>query len=257
MEFQPQELKSSILSLLKLQEIDGLLFKINEESTSPSGEFKSAENAFTSEQLSFRNAEKAFKEIDRERRGLELKHITLIEDLRKAETKRKEVRNTKEEFSANKEYEAFQRKLLEMEKLLKEKELLSQQRQQAMTDSKTRMDDATKKIDELKIVREARLSELGKERSQLVAQREAYISQVNSIIFSMYERVQKLRKGTGVAVVRGGICTGCHVGIPPQQRSKLQLMQSLITCSSCSRILCPEQLLTASAGSEPQHSTGA
>jgi uncharacterized protein len=248
-EFQPQELKASILALLKLQEIDGILFRINEESTSPPLDFKNTESAMLAEQNSYRNAEKAFKEIDRERRGLELKNITLVEDLRKSETKRKEVRNTKEEFSANKEYENFQRRLQEMEKFLKEKEIIAQQKQQLMNDSKSRMEEAAKKLDELKTSRQARLQELSTERTQLVAQREAYISQVNGVIFSMYERVQKLRKGSGVAIVKAGNCTGCFVAIPPQQRSRLQLMQSLMTCPSCSRILCPEQLLNES--SEP------
>ncbi len=244
MELPSQDLKDSIIALLKLQEIDGILFKLNEESSKPSPEFVQADQALQEAQRQVKTADKAFKDLDRERRGLELKHITFVEDLRKAETKRKEVRNTKEEFSANKEYENFQRKLQEIERLLKEKEIATKEKQDALNAALSKEAEAKKKLEELTSARNTRLESLGSERSDLVAKREAYISKAHPNLFSLYERVQKLRKGSGIAVVRGGICTGCHVSIPPQQKAKLQQMTSLITCSSCSRILCPEQILS-------------
>lgn len=247
MEFQPAELKNSILSLLKLQEIDGILFKLNEEVSKPSTEFTQTEAALLEAQKEYRIAEKNFKDFDRERRSLELRNITLQEDLRRAETKRKEVRNTKEEFSANKEYEGFQRKFQEADKSLKERQAQAQLRQEGLNASKAKFDEISKKLEELKAAAAARGADVAKERSDLVAKREAHIAHVHPTIFSMYERVQKTRRGTGVAVVRGGSCTGCFVAIPPQQKSKLLQLTALMTCPSCSRILFPEQLLSESS----------
>ncbi len=251
MDFQPDELKSSILSLLKLQEIDGILFKLNEEVSKPSAELTRTEAALQDSQKEFRSAEKNFKDFDRERRSLELRNITLQEDLRRAETKRKEVRNTKEEFSANKEYEGFQRKFQEADKSLKERHAQAILRQEGLNSFKTKFEEISKKLEDLKTAGTSRAAEVVKERSDLVAKREAYITHVHPTIFSMYERVQKTRRGTGVAVVRSGSCTGCFVAIPPQQKSKLLQLQSLMTCPSCSRILFPEQLLSEAEGLSP------
>jgi len=247
-DFQPEELKNSILSLLKLQEIDGILFKLNEEVSKPTSEFTQTEAALQEAQKEFRIAEKNFKDFDRERRSLELRNITLQEDLRRAETKRKEVRNTKEEFSANKEYEGFQRKFQDADRSLKERQAQAQLRQDGLNASKAKFDELAKKLEELKSAGATRTAVVSKERSDLVAKREAYIAHVNPTIFSMYERVQKTRRGTGVAVVRAGSCTGCFVAIPPQQKSKLLQLTSLMTCPSCSRILFPEQLLGDAEG---------
>lgn len=253
MDFQPEELKSSILSLLKLQEIDGMLFRLSEEVSKPSSERLKTEALLKETENDYRSAEKGFKDFDRERRSLELRNITLQEALRRAETKRKEVRNTKEEFAANKEYEGFQRKFQEADKSLKERQAQAQLRQDGVNSSKVKFDEISEKLEELKVVSTTRAAEVANERSDLVAKREAHISRVNPTIFSMYERVQKTRRGTGVAVVRGGSCTGCFVAIPPQQKSKLLQLQSLMTCPSCSRILFPEQLLgTDGDGSTPR-----
>lgn len=240
------QLKASIQALLKLQEIDGILFKINHEASVAPSDHQEAEKRTLDEQNRLRAIERVFRDLDRERRSLELRHITLLEDIKKAESKRREVRNTKEEFAANKEYENFQKKLQDVEKFLKEKEGLTQQKQEELQKTKAAFEEAQKILEEKKADRAKRLAELSAEKDQLSSKREAYISVVHSDIFSMYERVQKLRKGSGVALEKNGICTGCFVAIPPQQKAKLQQLQGLITCSSCSRILFPASQLEKS-----------
>ena len=105
------DLKQSILLLLKLQEIDEVLFKLGEEEQRPSPDFLTAKTQVEEADRNLRAADKAFREIERERRAYELRMITLREDLSKAEAKRRETRNTKEEFSASKDLENFQKKI--------------------------------------------------------------------------------------------------------------------------------------------------
>jgi len=241
LEFEHDELKQSILGLLKLQEIDGALFKLRAEVDSPDPAYTTAENKVLAAKKAHSVVERAFREIERERRALELRNITLQEDVKKAEVKRREVRNTKEDFSAGKEVENFQKRLIELKKLLQEKEVQAQERSAAVEEKKKALDEAEAGFASLKEAREKTLSESSQKTADLMKEREAHIANVNEMIFSMYERVQKLRKGSGVALVKAGICNGCFVAIPPQLQSELKKLKSLITCSSCSRILFPEE----------------
>lgn len=245
MDLSHEELKQSILSLLKLQEIDGGLFLLNEEFEKPSKEIVDLEKNVSEAQKQLRLVERSYRQIERERRSYELRLITLQEDLKKSETKRKEVRNTKEEFSASKETENFQKKLQDLKKLMDEKTAVLDEKK-AQVDEKTKTFEGLQaELNELTAAREARMGELAGQKEGLLKRRETHIGLVADQLFSMYERIQKLRRGSGVAVVKDGICTGCFVSLPPQLNQQLQKLESLITCSSCSRILFPESLLEA------------
>ncbi|TVQ79282.1 MAG: hypothetical protein EA369_04940 [Bradymonadales bacterium] len=243
MEFEPAELKESILSLIRLQEIDALLFQLREKEREPAPDFLAAEKKLNEAQRDLKLAEKSEREIERERRSLELRHITLQEDVKKAEVKRREVRNTKEDFSAGRELENFQKKLIEVKKMLEEKTLATEERSKLTAEKKAAVEECQKLFQEHQDQRQKELAESSNETARLMKEREGYISKVNESIFSMYERVQKLRRGSGVAIVRDSICHGCFVEIPPQTRGNLKKLNQLITCSSCSRILFPESEL--------------
>jgi predicted nucleic acid-binding Zn-ribbon protein len=243
-EFAQEELKNSILGLLKLQEIDGALFQLREQQTKPSESYAQAEKEFLQAQKELKAVEKVFRDIERERRSLELRHITLQEDVKKAEIKRREVRNTKEDFSAGKELENFQKKLIDLKKLLEEKQTKAAERSQELEEQNKRLAEIQTQFESVKAERDTQISKSSHEVASLMKDRDAHISKVNDFIFSMYERVQKLRRGSGVAIVKDGICHGCFVEIPPQTRSKLRKLNELMTCSSCSRILFPEEALT-------------
>gem|GEM_PF-4258253 len=256
MDISSDELKQSILSLLRLQEIDGILFKLNQETKLPPSDLKELQAKIGEAQKTLRLAERAFRGFDRERRALELRRITLQEDLRKAEVKRKEVRNTKEEFSASKEIENFQKKTADIAKQIAEKDQLVAEKQKVLDEKKKKFEDVQAQLKECEDARTARVAEINAEKEDLLKKRDSYISKVNEDIFSMYERVQKLRRGSGVAVVRDGICTGCFVAVPPQTNSFLQRMDKLITCSSCSRILAPSRLLDENPSENTEENEG-
>lgn len=239
MEIKPDVLKRSVESLLKLQDIDAQLFKLKSEVSSLPPELMQLQTKVSELDRAFKLADRQFKDIDRERRALELRMLTLNEDIKRAEGKRRELRNTKEEFSANKEVENFQRKLAEGKAALDEKTATTSQKSQLKDE---RQSELTKMDADLKAklaARDERLVGVKLEIEKLETQRDSFISQVDDVVFSLYERVQRIRKGSGLALLKDGICTGCFVTIPPQACLKLSRMNEIITCSSCSRILFP------------------
>jgi predicted nucleic acid-binding Zn-ribbon protein len=177
--------------------------------------------------------------LDRERRALELRTLTLQEDLKRAEVKRRDVRNTKEEFAANKEFEAFQKKVAEIAKTLEDRQKATQEKQQARDEKQKLVESLEADLKAADGKRAERIQEIHQQIKALEGKRHDFIGQVDEEVFSIYERVQKIRSGNGIAHVKGLMCSGCFVSIPPQLALMLDKMDSVITCPSCSRILYP------------------
>jgi len=243
-EISPEVLRKSVESLLKLQEIDAKLFQYRQESSVVPEEMVKAQSDLLEISKVVKSLDRGFKDVDRERRALELRSLTLAEDLKRAEAKRRDLRNTKEEFSANKEVDNFQKRVAETKKLLEEKTEISKQKTEARDAKQKENDELQTKVKQLEEARAKGLSDITSKIEELLKQRDQFISQVDDQVFSLYERVQKIRKGSGVALVKDSICTGCFVSLPPQTRMQLEKLTALITCPSCSRILFPQNELS-------------
>jgi predicted nucleic acid-binding Zn-ribbon protein len=238
-EIKPDVFKRSVESLLKLQDIDAQLFKFKSEVSTLPPELLQLQTKVADLDRAAKAADKQFRDIDRERRAIELRMLTLNEDIKRAEGKRRELRNTKEEFSANKEVENFQKKLAEGKAALDEKTAVATQKSQVRDDKLAEFSKLDAELKSQLSAREERLVSVKGNIDKLETQRDSFISQVDDVVFSLYERVQRIRKGSGLSLLKDGICTGCHVTIPPQTCMKLSRMNEIITCSSCSRILFP------------------
>jgi len=239
MELSKEKLKESIESLLKLQEIDGQVFQLKAEEKSTPSDVAELQTKLNEADRQFKAADRGFREADRERRSLELRSLTLAEDVKKSENKRTEVRNTKEEFAAGKEVDSFKKKLHELKVALDEKTTLTQQRSTAKDEKQKLLTEVQEQMKTLQEARQARVAAIRSDIEKLDKQRAEYISRVESEVFDLYERVQKIRRGNGIALVHDEICTGCNVTVPPHTRLQLYKMTQIITCSGCSRILFP------------------
>ncbi len=250
MSLSPEKIRQSIKALLELQTIDGQIFKLRSDEKSLPPQVAELQAKLEEARKAQRLADKAFKEIDRERRSLELRNLTFQEDLKRSETRKRELRNTKEEFGATKDFENLQRKMQEMTKALEEKQKIAAERQAAL-------EQKVKILEELELAwktsidsEKARVLGIQESIAQLETTRAAHISLVEEEVFGIYERVQRIRRGNGIAIVNNLLCGGCFVAVPPQLAIQLEKMEQILTCPSCSRILCPSEI----EGTESQES---
>jgi predicted nucleic acid-binding Zn-ribbon protein len=80
----------------------------------------------------------------------------------------------------------------------------------------------------------ARLSgEMERER----ATRTELIQAVDGDLRRKYEMIFSRRGGLAVVEVRGGICLGCRMRVPPQLFNEIQRNEHVILCPSCQRML--------------------
>ena len=72
--------------------------------------------------------------------------------------------------------------------------------------------------------------------SALISEKEKVLAQVEGDFLKKYGTLKKAR-GTAVAEMQNGTCTGCHMAIPPQLNIRVLKQEEMITCPNCHRIL--------------------
>ena len=83
---------------------------------------------------------------------------------------------------------------------------------------------------------DAREQQLEAELVRLRAARTGVIAQSEPRLIEQYEKIATRRRPAAVRV-RGILCLGCRVDIPPQQCIEIQRAARVITCGNCQRIL--------------------
>jgi predicted nucleic acid-binding Zn-ribbon protein len=70
----------------------------------------------------------------------------------------------------------------------------------------------------------------------LNSQKEKIAESIEREFLKKYQMVKKVR-GTGIAELDNGTCTGCHMAIPPQLNIRVLKQEEFIICPNCNRIL--------------------
>jgi len=85
--------------------------------------------------------------------------------------------------------------------------------------------------------------EIDEQLKTFASERTAAATRIDAKILRMYERVAS-RRSPAIAVVTGETCSGCRVGIPPQNYLEVRSAERLISCGQCNRILIHQAHLT-------------
>lgn len=80
------------------------------------------------------------------------------------------------------------------------------------------------------------LTHIVKEIDAAEKQRKKVLASLTPDLVKAYETL-KQRRGMALALVRGGVCQGCYVNIPPQMFNEVQRNDTLIRCPNCNRFL--------------------
>jgi predicted nucleic acid-binding Zn-ribbon protein len=74
------------------------------------------------------------------------------------------------------------------------------------------------------------LDELGKERVKTGRE-------VPAPVLARYEFIRQRLSHPVIVAVRGGVCSGCHIAIPPQHFIELQKGAQILSCPNCQRLI--------------------
>jgi hypothetical protein len=82
------------------------------------------------------------------------------------------------------------------------------------------------------------VEETEKEIADLTARRAGLVDGLDEDLVRRYDRLRERKGGVAIVAVRGGICEGCHVGIPERLLRRLEDdSETLAACDGCGRWL--------------------
>jgi len=157
--------------------------------------------------------------------------------LKKSKSKMMQVGNTKEYHAMMREMDNLekQNRGREEEKITVNEELTRQN--QELKDIEVR----SKELDaELVIARQslnARIKQAEVRLEGLVSQRQEAGQAVPKPILQRYEFIRSRLKNPVIVPVDAGICSGCHISIPPQSFIELQKGIQILSCPNCQRLI--------------------
>ena len=115
-------------------------------------------------------------------------------------------------------------------------------------------------LEEISIAYESLQTELAEKRGTLPARmsmaqeklnilqkdRSTAGSEVPSPVFSRYEFIRNRLEHPVIVPVNQGVCSGCHIAIPPQIFIELQRGQQILSCPNCQRLIYWDEHFTVS-----------
>lgn len=172
------------------------------------------------------------------------------EAIRKAKSKIQSAKGSKDYTAASREMDNKRRSRSEREdEVIKVLEAL----EKAKTDLQEH-ESHVAKLRERVTAEEQRISqqiaELEVEATRALDGRDQITAQLDRTLLQRYEKVHKQR-GNAVVEVRGGVCQGCHMSIPPQLANQLAAKRDIQFCPRCNRIIYHQAALTESDGDTP------
>lgn len=232
-----EKVQEQIDNLVKLQEIDAEIYRLNEEKALKPVEKEELTEEFEQKKALLKTKEDELKAMQLKRKDRELDLETKEKEVKKYQTQLLQIKTNKEYMSLQKQIaglkadnSVLEDEILELlEKVDKVRQAVSQDKENLVAEE-NRWQEETKKIDREIGQIEERIAFLGRQRTELCAN-------VEKTLLAKYERILKAKSGLAFVPVVGETCGGCHKVVPPQVINETRMKDKMITCEFCARLL--------------------
>jgi len=227
----------AIEKLLILQDRDRRIRRLKGELAHIGPERLGLRAKATDAQKALDNAKERVKQLESDRKNLELEVETKKGLIAKYSLQQFQTRKNEEYRALAHEIELCKQDIVKIED--RELELMEQaEAGQKEVARCTRALGETRELVEDQIAQLATREEaLKKELAELELNREELATAAGDSARSRYERLVRSKGENVVVGVQHGVCGGCHMRVPPQLLVTCQAQQELVTCSNCGRIL--------------------
>jgi len=231
------DLKTQIVALVKLQELDSEIYALNNEKTAKPQEINALEIVFESKKQGLAELEKKSLELQKERKERELELGSNAEAVKK-------LQGQLYSLKTNKEFQTMQKQIADTQadgSVIEEKILISFEEsdkiKSQIEQENLKLKDEEKVFTQGKNKIELRVKEMDERLSQLAVQRKQIIPDIDPKMLLEYERILNSRDGLAIVTVKGNSCGGCNMLVPPQVINLIKMYEHIITCEMCNRIL--------------------
>jgi len=230
-------MQEMIEKLLILQDRDRKINRVQQELAFIGPERDTFRTKATSTQAQLETAKTSVKQIESDRKRLEL-------DVEGKKTQIEKYANQQLQTRKNEEYRALTHEIdtckADITKIEDEEIVLMEQAEQLQKDAAR----LSREADEIKKIADGQIAQLGqreenlkKELAELQQGRAELAAAVDASTLNRYERLFKSKGENVVVGVHHGVCGGCHMKLPPQVLVTCQGQREIVGCSNCGRIL--------------------
>lgn len=230
-------LNQKISPLIELQKLDLRIMEINEIRRKIPERLHTAETPLRNATQILSDTTASVEVAVKERRSHE-------KDLEAHEAQTDKMKSRLSELKTNKEYQAhlfeielsnkkrgdFEEKILVCMEKIDQLQRTAKETQEKVKALQTVFAQEKSVLDEQDRTLAAELAQLE------VKQREAS-ARVEKSLLERYSQIKAARKDQALAAVRGGICAGCRLQIPPQLIAQVKRSEDLHVCPYCRRML--------------------
>ena len=226
-----------IRQLVELQKVDDAIFAVRQE-------LESAPRQLDELQAKFDASNAQRERIVEKLTHLQEQQKRLAADIQDDESRLNNSKNKLMQVENDREYQAMIREMDSMERQnqTREEERMALQEERSLQESNLQSVEET--WNELKAELESQQENLEKRIAEcrtrleaLEAQRAEVAALISPPVLSRYEFIRNRLRHPVIVPVEAGICSGCHIAIPPQVFIDLQRGNHIMSCPNCQRLM--------------------
>jgi len=227
----------TIEKLLLLQDRDCKIHRVQQELAQIGPERETYHSKATATQVQLETARTRIKQIESDRKRLELDVGVKKQQIEKYANQQLQTRKNEEYRALAHEIEMCKADITKIE----DQEIVFMEQAEETQKDVTRLareNDEAKKLGESQTAQlEQREQNLRREFAELQTGREALAAAVDETARARYERLSRSKGENVVVGVHHGVCGGCHMKLPPQILVTCQGEKEIVACPNCGRIL--------------------
>jgi len=235
-------IKEQIKQLVSLQDVDGKIYALKTAKDELPQEIASLQKSFEEKKAHLNSLEDRSKALAVRRKEKELELSSQEENVKKLNSQLFSLKT-------NKEYQTMLEQIAggKADNSVREEEILKIMDEQDVikaetTKEKARLSEEEKKFLEQKKKVEERVKELEVAINDLTAKGKQIIPFIDKRIYAIYERILKALNGLALVKVDNKYtCQGCFISVTSQVVNEIKMLDKLVTCESCARILYLEE----------------
>ena len=230
-------MNQNLSPLIELQKLDLRIMEISDQRRRIPERLQAVETPLREAKQSLQDTSAAMESSVKERRAHE-------KDVEAQDAHTDKMRARLSELKTNKEYQAhlFELQMANKKKSEIEDRVLAcmekiEQLQQAAKEAQDKVRAAEQVFTKEKQVLDELSNRLAAELAELELQHRDRSANVEPALLARYAKLKASRKDQPLAAIKGGMCAGCRLQIPPQLVAEVKRSQDLHTCPYCHRML--------------------
>jgi len=241
-----------IAQLVALQKVDDAIHAMKTELEQAPLEVSTLEQGFTELEEQRAKLLDKLEHLQEQQKRLALEIDDDATRMKKSKSKLMQVGNTRE-------YHAMLREMDNIEKSNRSREEEKLTLHEALQLDNARLEEISAACENLKTEFEekrgtlpTRMNTAQEKLNILQKDRSTTGSAIPSPVFARYEFIRNRLEHPVIVPVNQGVCSGCHIAIPPQIFIELQRGQQILSCPNCQRLIYWDEHFTV-----PEESTSA